>query len=149
MPFGGVQMIYIGDLFQLPPVVKNEDWELLKEYYESPFFFHATVIKHAFPLYIELKKIYRQKDDSFIHILNNIRNNCCTADDLEFLHQYYKPGYLPAKEENYITLTSHNGKADIMNESELENCALTNMCMKLRSPVNFMSGYTQPKKSCT
>ena len=120
MPFGGVQMVYIGDLFQLPPVIKNEEWNLMKNFYQSPFFFHADVIKHAFPLYIELKKIYRQKDDSFIHILNNIRNNCCDADDLEYLHQYYKPGFQPQKEENYITLTSHNGKADVINETELQ-----------------------------
>ena len=120
MPFGGVQMVYIGDLFQLPPVIKNEEWNLMKNFYQSPFFFHADVIKHAFPLYIELKKIYRQKDDSFIHILNNIRNNCCDADDLEYLHQYYKPGFQPKKEDNYITLTSHNGKADVINETELQ-----------------------------
>ena len=120
LPFGGVQMVYIGDLFQLPPVIKNEEWNLIKNFYQSPFFFHAEVIKHAFPLYIELKKIYRQKDDSFIHILNNIRNNCCTADDLDYLHQYYKPGFQPKKEDNYITLTSHNGKADVINETELK-----------------------------
>lgn len=120
MPFGGVQMVYIGDLFQLPPVIKNEEWNLMKNFYQSPFFFHADVIKHAFPLYIELKKIYRQKDNSFIHILNNIRNNCCDADDLEYLHQYYKPGFQPKKEDNYITLTSHNGKADVINETELQ-----------------------------
>ena len=120
MPFGGVQMVYIGDLFQLPPVIKNEEWNLLKNFYQSPFFFHADVIKHAFPLYIELRNIYRQKDDSFIHILNNIRNNTCDADDLEYLHQYYKPGFQPQKEENYITLTSHNGKADVINETELQ-----------------------------
>jgi tRNA A37 threonylcarbamoyladenosine biosynthesis protein TsaE len=123
VPFGGVQMIYIGDLFQLPPVVRNEEWELLKEYYPSAFFFDAVAIKQAYPLYIELKKIYRQKDDSFIHILNNIRNNCCTADDLEFLHQFYKPGYSPDKEENFITLTSHNGKADTINQNELQKLA--------------------------
>ncbi len=123
IPFGGVQMVYIGDLFQLPPVVRNEEWQLMKEFYASPFFFQAEAIKLAFPLYIELKKIYRQKDDSFIHILNNIRNNCCTADDLEYLHQYYKPGYSPEKDEHYITLTSHNGKADGMNQTELQKLA--------------------------
>ncbi len=120
LPFGGVQMVYIGDLYQLPPVAKNEEWDLLKDYYASPFFFSAKVIKHAFPLYIELKKIYRQKDDAFINVLNNIRNNSCTANDLEVLHQYYKPGYSPGKDENYITLTSHNGKADTINNAELQ-----------------------------
>ncbi len=121
MPFGGVQMVYIGDLFQLPPVAKQEDWSLLEEYYKSPFFFDAQALKHSPPLYIELKKIYRQKDDVFINILNNIRNNCCTPADLEILHQNYQPTFSPNKEDNYITLTSHNSKADTINQKELEN----------------------------
>jgi len=120
IPFGGVQVVYIGDLYQLPPVVKQAEWEVMKDYYPSPFFFHAAVIKHAFPLFIELKKIYRQKDDRFINLLNNIRNNCCTEADLEYLHRYYKPGYRPTESEQFITLTSHNGKADTINLSELE-----------------------------
>ncbi len=123
LPFGGVQMVYIGDLYQLPPVVKNDEWLLLNEFYASPFFFSSLAVQQAFPLYIELKKIYRQKDDTFIHLLNNIRNNCCTADDLEYLHQYYQPDFLPGKDEKYITLTSHNGKADAMNQSELQKIA--------------------------
>src|SRR3954463_7812910 len=85
LPFGGIQVLYIGDLFQLPPVVKNEEWDLLQEYYKSPFFFDAQVLQKVPPLFIELKKIYRQKDDVFINILNNIRNNCCTAKDLQVL----------------------------------------------------------------
>lgn len=120
IPFGGVQMVYIGDLFQLPPVAKREEWELLNEYYKSPFFFDAVVLQNVPPLFIELKKIYRQKDDVFINILNNIRNNCCTAQDLEILHRHYNPDFSPAKEENYITLCSHNYKADEINQRELE-----------------------------
>ncbi len=119
MPFGGVQMLYIGDLFQLPPVIKNNEWEVLRQYYKSPFFFDAHALQHATPVFIELKKIYRQTDDTFINILNNIRNNCCTENDLHQLHRNYKPGYKPTKEENYITLTSHNVKADTNNETEL------------------------------
>ncbi len=118
-PFGGVQMVYIGDLFQLPPVVKNEEWDLLRSYYNSPFFFDAEVLKHAPPLFLELKKIYRQKDDVFINVLNNIRNNRCTAQDLELLHEHYNPEFTPAKKDNFITLTSHNRKADLINEQEL------------------------------
>src|SRR5215213_522006 len=120
IPFGGVQMLYIGDLFQLPPVIKNDEWDVLKEYYDSPFFFNAKAVKQAFPVYIELKKIYRQTDTTFIHILNNIRNNNCTREDLEQLHEHYKPAFAPAKEENYITLTSHNEKADLINRRELQ-----------------------------
>ncbi len=120
LPFGGVQMVYIGDLFQLPPVVKDDELEILQEYYKSSFFFDSHALHQAPPLYIELKKIYRQKDDVFISILNNIRNNCCTASDLQLLHQYYNPTFLPRKEEKYITLTSHNNKADLINRRELE-----------------------------
>ncbi|HYO21272.1 MAG TPA: AAA family ATPase, partial [Flavisolibacter sp.] len=120
LPFGGVQMLYIGDLFQLPPVVKNDEWQILREHYKSPFFFDAQVLQQVPPVYIELKKIYRQSDHEFISILNNLRNNQCTADDLEQLHQYYKPQFFPAKEENYITLTSHNDKADAINRNELK-----------------------------
>ena len=120
IPFGGVQMLYIGDLFQLPPVVRNEEWEILKEYYDSPFFFNAQAIKYAPPVYIELKKIYRQSDSIFIQILNNIRNNICTKEDLQKLHEHYKPEFAPAKEENFIVLTSHNEKADLINRRELQ-----------------------------
>lgn len=119
LPFGGLQMLYIGDLFQLPPVVKNDEWELLSNYYKSPFFFDALVLREAAPVFIELKKIYRQSDSHFISILNNIRNNCCTETDLKELHKFYKPGYEPEEDENYITLTTHNAKADSINENQL------------------------------
>jgi hypothetical protein len=119
-PFGGVQLLYIGDLYQLPPVVRNEEWDILKQYYKSPFFFDAQVMQQTSTLYIELNKIYRQSDLLFINILNNIRNNVATNQDLDTLHQFYKPGYRPAKEENFITLTSHNAQSDSINYSELE-----------------------------
>jgi len=119
VPFGGVQLLYIGDLFQLPPVANNREWNLLKEYYKSPFFFDSLVMQQAPPVYIELKKIYRQTDESFIHILNNIRNNSCTREDLETLHEHYQPKFHPKPEDNFITLTSHNAKADAINKNEL------------------------------
>jgi len=118
-PFGGVQVLYIGDLFQLPPIVQREEWELLRPYYKSPFFFDAKVLLEAPPVYLELKKIYRQNEADFIHILNNIRNNRTTREDLETLHTYYKPDFSPVKEENYITLTSHNAQAESINQAEL------------------------------
>ena len=120
LPFGGVQMLYIGDLFQLPPVVRNDEWELLKEYYESPFFFNAQAVRLTPPVYIELKKIYRQSDDVFIHILNNIRKNICTKEDLQKLHEHYKQDFVAPKEDNYIVLTSHNEKADLINRRQLQ-----------------------------
>lgn len=123
VPFGGVQVLYIGDLFQLPPVVNNEEWTILQSVYKSPFFFDAQVIQQAPPVYVELKKIYRQNEAEFIQILNNVRNNQTSASDLERLHQNYKPGYEPPKDENYITLTTHNAHADRINNQELEKLA--------------------------
>src|SRR5918993_910982 len=80
-PFGGVQVLLIGDLFQLPPVVPDDQWQILKDHYESPFFFHSNIMRQDPPVYIELKKIYRQSDQDFIDILNRIRNNQMIADD--------------------------------------------------------------------
>jgi hypothetical protein len=118
-PFGGVQMLYIGDLFQLPPVVANEEWELLQEHYPSPFFFDAHALRDFPPFYLELKKIYRQNEAEFIDILNNIRNNRATQEDLDTLHRYYRPDFQASKQSSYITLTSHNAKAAGINLTEL------------------------------
>jgi predicted transcriptional regulator len=117
--FGGLQVLFIGDLLQLPPVIKNEEWELLQDYYNSPFFFDAVVLRDAQPIYIELDKIYRQKDKDFTKILNNLRYNQLTNDDAEVLNDYYKPDFKPAPEEGYITLTTHNRFADEINQREL------------------------------
>jgi hypothetical protein len=119
MPFGGVQMLYVGDLFQLPPVVRENEKELFHTAYKSAFFFDAAAVRKQPPVYLELKKIYRQRDELFIEVLNHIRNGCCTTGDLDLLHAYYKPGYSPASEEGYITLTSHNYKADAINKKQL------------------------------
>ncbi len=118
-PFGGIQMLYIGDLFQLPPVIKAHEWQLLAETYQSPFFFDAQSLKEAPPVYIELKKIYRQTDADFISVLNNIRNNAADSDDLDLLHLHYDPAFIPHRDEGYITLTSHNFQADNINKEEL------------------------------
>jgi uncharacterized protein YpbB len=118
-PFGGVQMLYIGDLFQLPPVVKNEEWDILKQHYRSPFFFDAQALQQNPPLYLELKKIYRQHEPDFIRVLNNIRNNKTTDEDLALLHKNYLPGYECPDNENYITLTTHNARADTINQHQL------------------------------
>ncbi|MBS1598565.1 MAG: helix-turn-helix domain-containing protein [Bacteroidetes bacterium] len=120
LPFGGLQVLFIGDLFQLPPVVNRSEWEILREYYDSPFFFDAQVLKQSPPVYLELKKIYRQNDAHFINILNNIRNNQCTREDLEILHQHYHPEFQPSRAENYIMLTTHNNRADYINQQELD-----------------------------
>jgi len=119
-PFGGIQVLYIGDLFQLPPVVKTEDWELLENYYESTFFFHAHVIRKNEPVYLELKTVYRQGDPVFVDLLNRIRNNIATPDDLFELNKRYNPGFTPKNGENYIILTTHNYRSDKINHNRLE-----------------------------
>ncbi len=119
LPFGGVQVLFIGDLFQLPPVVSDNEWPLLKDYYESPFFFSAKVIKDNPPVFIELKKIYRQKEEQFIHLLNQIRNNNMSEIDFELLNQRYRSNNSEGA-ENGITLTTHNYMADKINQSELQ-----------------------------
>jgi hypothetical protein len=118
-PFGGVQVLYIGDLFQLPPVVKQDEWKYLANVYNSPFFFDAMVVKEQQPLYLELQKVYRQKDDKFIGILNNIRNNICSPKELDILHDYYQPEFVPPNNDHYITLTTHNEQANMINHREL------------------------------
>ncbi|MGS4345933.1 helix-turn-helix domain-containing protein [Myroides odoratus] len=118
-PFGGVQLLFIGDLLQLPPVVKNEEWEVLRRYYEGSYFFHSNVIQSNPPLYIELDKVYRQSDDAFIQILNNLRNNTITPANLQVLNQYVNPTFEQQKNTGYITLTTHNAKADAINSDSL------------------------------
>lgn len=118
--FGGVQMILIGDLFQLPPVVRNDELPLLQSHYKSPFFFDARVIQNDPPVFIELQKIYRQSDEKFISLLNNVRNNCCGEEEIEMLNSYHQPDFEPGYEEEYITLASHNFIADRINQMELD-----------------------------
>ena len=119
IPFGGVQVLFIGDLLQLPPVVKDGEWEILKPFYKSIFFFDARVLQSEKPLYIELEKIYRQDDEVFISLLNNLRNNVVTANDVTLLNTYYKPSHKSSPNDNYITLTTHNYKADKINTEYL------------------------------
>lgn len=117
-PFGGVQVLLIGDLFQLPPVVGDKEWNLLRRTYESPFFFSAKVMEGSSPLFIELKTIYRQSDERFINLLNNIRNNDVEEWDLQLLEEHYQPEMDEAG-DNTIVLTTHNYKADQINQHEL------------------------------
>ncbi|MEO8943887.1 MAG: helix-turn-helix domain-containing protein [Ginsengibacter sp.] len=120
IPFGGVQLLCIGDLYQLPPVAPWHEWNILQEYYSSEFFFDSHVIKEQMPMLIELEKIYRQKEDSFVYLLNKVRNNQMDKDDFENLHQRYDPNFRPLLEEKYITLTSHNNQANLINYRELQ-----------------------------
>lgn len=118
VPFGGVQIVFIGDLYQLPPVVTREEWQLMSSYYRSAFFFDAQCVQQIPLLSIELKKVFRQSDNTFIRVLNNIRNNQTTKPDMDILEEHYLPNFTP--EPGYILLTSHNAQADLINKSELE-----------------------------
>jgi len=119
-PFGGVQILFIGDLLQLPPVVKESEKALLNRFYSSAYFFEALALKNAPLIKVELQKIYRQSDDQFIAILNRLRHNQQQPADYELLNQYYNPGFEQAAAEGYIHLTTHNRKADQINQERLE-----------------------------
>ncbi|MCX2495548.1 helix-turn-helix domain-containing protein [Pedobacter sp. PF22-3] len=119
VPFGGVQLLFIGDLHQLPPVVKNDEWRVMAGFYKSIYFFDALALQNNPPVYIELDKIYRQDDSVFIDLLNNLRNNKITPADTTLLKQHFKQDFKPAADENYITLTTHNHKADSINRERL------------------------------
>ncbi|MDR3328251.1 MAG: AAA family ATPase [Prevotellaceae bacterium] len=119
-PFGGLQMLYIGDMFQLPPVVKDDEWMLLKDYYESPFFFHAKVLLQVPPLYLELKKVYRQREQTFVDLLNRVRNNELSASDRALLNERYQPNYKQPDGSKRIILCTHNYQADRINTEKLE-----------------------------
>jgi hypothetical protein len=119
LSFGGVQVLFIGDMYQLPPVVKDEEWNVLSEFYNSIYFFDAQVLQKEPPIYIELDKIYRQNDQQFISVLNNLRDNKVTKQDVELLNRYYQPQFKQQVNDNYITLTTHNHKANKINKDFL------------------------------
>ena len=118
-PFGGVQMIFIGDMHQLSPVAKADEWNIVSEYYESVYFFHSHVIKEHPPVYLEFDKIFRQSDNQFIKVLNEVRNNSLSTEGINLLKSRYIPDFNPPTEENYITLTTHNYSADNINSAEM------------------------------
>lgn len=118
-PFGGVQLLMIGDLQQLAPVIKDEEWQMLNRYYDTPYFFSSRALRQSEYCIIELKKVYRQSDTHFLDMLNRIRENRCDKTLLDELNCRYIPNFNPAKEEGYIQLTTHNYQAQRINEYEL------------------------------
>ena len=117
--FGGAQILMIGDLQQLAPVVKPNEWGLLKQHYNTVYFFSSKAYQEANVVSIELKHIYRQKNENFITILNEIRNDDLSEKSAKILNKRYHPTFSPSKEEGYITLTTHNNRANLINDSEL------------------------------
>ncbi|WP_299276541.1 helix-turn-helix domain-containing protein [uncultured Psychroserpens sp.] len=119
--FGGVQLLMIGDLQQLAPVVKENEWQLLKTHYKNAYFFSSLAYQQCNAVTIELRHIYRQDNPKFIKILNEIRNNTLSKSSISELNKHYRPDFTPNKDEGYISLTTHNSKAENTNISELEN----------------------------
>ena len=119
--FGGVQVLLIGDMHQLPPVIPNEEWTMLNQFYNSPYFFSSRVAEQQPPVYIELEKIYRQSDPLFINVLNKVRNHRMDAEAMEVLQTRYNPTFKTADNDGYITLTTHNKKAVDINQIGLQN----------------------------
>ncbi len=137
-PFGGVQILFIGDLFQLPPVARREEWDnLLGNYYASPFFFDSKAVKEQTPLLIELTKIYRQKEQSFVDLLNKVRNNYMDKDDYDELNNRFIPDFQPTPEQKFITLTSHNAQADNINQAKLQKLHAPSYIYKAKIEGDF------------
>ena len=122
-PFGGVQLLMIGDLQQLTPVVTPEDERMLAPYYDTPYFFGSKALSQIEYVTIQLEKVYRQQDDTFLTLLNHIREGQPTADDLALLNSRCQPAFIPKPEEGYIRLTTHNQMANHYNSSELRKLA--------------------------
>ena len=121
MPFGGVQVLLIGDMYQLPPVIPDSEWNLLSSFYASPYFFDSYVMKQEPPVYIELDKIYRQNEQQFIDLLNKVRNNQVDASAIALLKTRYQPEAEISNHTDTIILTTHNIKADNINSTALNN----------------------------
>lgn len=117
-PFGGVQMLMIGDMQQLPPVVKDDEWALLRRHYKTPFFFSSQALQKSNYITITLQHVYRQRDRHFIELLNKIRDKQLDREAIDLLNKRHKPNFDPG-DENYIILTTHNAKAKAINEKKL------------------------------
>lgn len=117
--FGGVQVLFIGDLYQLPPVIPEQEWTILSRFYPAPYFFNSRCIHQSPPVYVEFTRIYRQNEEQFINLLNMIRNDTLDENGKALLESRYNPGFRRHKDDGYIILTTHNRKADAINEKAL------------------------------
>ncbi|MCI5146914.1 MAG: helicase, partial [Candidatus Electrothrix sp. AR3] len=115
LPFGGVQLLMIGDLHQLAPVAKQEEWQLIQQHYPTVYFFSSKALAQTELVSIELRHIYRQTDDRFISLLNRVRNNQLDQAAIAALNQRYLPDFIPEDSQGYITLTTHNSNAETIN----------------------------------
>ena len=135
--FGGVQLLMIGDLHQLPPVVKPEDWQLLRPHYVTSYFFGSLALQRTDMVSIELKHIFRQSDGRFIELLEKVRNNQIDAQVLETLNSRYSSGFQPGVRDDYITLTSHNALSCELNAQRLDSLQERSRTFKARIVGDF------------
>ena len=135
--FGGAQILMIGDLQQLAPVVRPNEWSLLQAHYNTVYFFSSKAYQEANVVSIELKHIYRQKNEDFIKILNEIRTDTLSDMSAKILNKNYNPSFSPTKEEGYITLTTHNNRANLINESELNKLKIKSSFFKAEISGKF------------
>lgn len=145
-PFGGVQLLMIGDLQQLAPVVKPQEWELIRDHYASPYFFDSRALRSTTYITLELRHIYRQSDGGFIDILNRVRDNAVDPDTLAKLNSRYIAGFEPDDEAGYITLTSHNDTARAINERKLRSLDAPSFTFSCQVEGNFPE-YLYPNDS--
>jgi hypothetical protein len=119
-PFGGVQLLLIGDLSQLSPIIREEEWAMLSRYYRTPYFFSSLVLQKAPYVRIELDHVFRQKEQTFVDLLNEVRNQTISTASLELLNARYIPDFRPSADDPYITLTTHNHIAQQINSEFIE-----------------------------
>ncbi len=124
VPFGGKQMLLVGDAFQLEPVVKREDWDILRRFYTSPYFFDAQVFKKIDLVQIELQKVYRQKESQFLSMLDRVRLNTTTPADINMINSRVDNNFVPTNGQMFITLTTTKATADQINETKLDEIQL-------------------------
>ncbi|MCI5228097.1 MAG: helicase, partial [Candidatus Electrothrix sp. AX2] len=136
-PFGGVQMLMIGDLHQLAPVARRNEWQLLASHYASIYFFSSKVLQQTELMSIELQHIYRQSDVGFIRLLNRVRNNQLDQTALNELNRRYLPDFQPEKDEGYITLTTHNRQANTINSQWLAQLNTKEFCFEAKISGDF------------
>ncbi|MBP6812263.1 MAG: AAA family ATPase, partial [Saprospiraceae bacterium] len=136
-PFGGVQLLMIGDLHQLPPIVKDEEWSLLRDHYQTMYFFGSQALRNSDPVSIELKHIYRQSDTTFIDLLNKVRDNKMDESVLTLLNSRFVANFQPTAEEPYITLTAHNASAQQINGEKLASITQPQQTFKAVIKDNF------------
>jgi hypothetical protein len=136
-PFGGVQLLMIGDLHQLSPVIRDAEWAILRDHYKSVYFFDSIALKKTDPVTIELKEVFRQSDINFIALLNKVRDNKIDSQTIATLNSRYIPGFNPGDDEGYITLTTHNSSALALNQNKLAGISLESHIFKAETEGEF------------